>query len=184
MKVKKINASSKKTSEKIKESFVQLLNEKKELSSITVTELVKKADITRSSFYTHYDNIYDVAKDIQDETIELFLNKDIEFNSLEDVYKYIDNMIVYLKENEEYYRMILSSNDTIFYFEKIRIAFVNKINNLLVKSGNKNEYLKLDVEFFLEGLLYQIIKYFRTPNYYSIEEIGNRVKIWLNKLFF
>lgn len=48
----------KKTRNLIKKKFAELMNEKKELNKITVTELVKRAGITRSTFYTHYDDIY------------------------------------------------------------------------------------------------------------------------------
>ena len=41
--------------------LLQKMIEKNELSNMSVTELVKLADITRSTFYTHYDSIYDVA---------------------------------------------------------------------------------------------------------------------------
>ena len=63
VKVKVINSSSKKTREAIKKAFAEEIEIKKELKKVTITELVKKAGITRGTFYTHYDNIYDVAKD-------------------------------------------------------------------------------------------------------------------------
>ena len=62
MKVKNKNRSSIKTRQKIREAFAELLKEKNELSNMSVTELVKLADITRSTFYTHYDSIYDVCR--------------------------------------------------------------------------------------------------------------------------
>lgn len=71
MKVKNVNSASKKTNKRIKEAFAELLQEKKDLNNITVTELVVRADITRSSFYTHFDSIYDVAQSLQDETLEV-----------------------------------------------------------------------------------------------------------------
>ena len=85
MKVQVINASSRKTKSRIKEAFAELINEKKELSKITVTELVKKADITRSTFYTYYDDIYDLADDYQLETIELLISDDNILYSKEDI---------------------------------------------------------------------------------------------------
>ena len=63
MKVQCLNSSSIKTRNLIKKTFAELINEKKQLNKITVTELVKRAQLTRSTFYTHYDNIYEVAKD-------------------------------------------------------------------------------------------------------------------------
>lgn len=185
MKVKNINSNAKKTEDKIKNSFIKLLSEKKEINQITVTELVHDADITRSSFYTHFEGIYDVAKSIQEDTISNFLNDNIEFNSYEDVCSYIDSTIILLNKNEKMYRRLASSYEAIFFFDKIRNTFVNKMYDLLLKSGiNDINNLKLDVEFFMDGMLFQIIKYYRnTNNTYSLNELGEKVKIWLKELF-
>ena len=43
----------------------ELINRYKEIKNITVTELVKRANITRGSFYSHYDSIFDVAGEIE-----------------------------------------------------------------------------------------------------------------------
>lgn len=55
MKVKNLNASSVKTRNLIRGTFAELLYEKKNINKITVTELVQRADINRSTFYSHYD---------------------------------------------------------------------------------------------------------------------------------
>ena len=108
MKVQGLNSSSKKTRNLIKKTFAELMNEKKELSKITVTELVKRAGITRSTFYTHYDDIYEVVNDYQLETIELLVSDDIVLNSIKDIYNYFDDIFNCLKKNEEIYKMLLS----------------------------------------------------------------------------
>ena len=92
MKVQGLNSSSKKTRNLIKKAFAELINEKKELSKITVTELVKKAEITRSTFYTHYDDIYEVVNEYQLETIELLVSDDKILNSIQDIYDYFDEI--------------------------------------------------------------------------------------------
>ena len=61
MKVKVINASSKKTRNELRKAFAELIQEKKVIKKITIQELVNKAGITRATFYTHYDNIYEIA---------------------------------------------------------------------------------------------------------------------------
>ena len=66
---------------------------------VTVTDLVKTADITRGSFYTHYDNIYDVAKDILDETLNILINNINELQTLENIDKYFSEIINYFKTN-------------------------------------------------------------------------------------
>ena len=55
MKAKNLNASSVKTRNLIRDTFAELLYEKKNINKITVTELVQRADINRSTFYSHYD---------------------------------------------------------------------------------------------------------------------------------
>ena len=59
------------------QALLELL-EKKDIEFITVTEITKKAGVNRSTFYLHYDNIYDLFE----ETIE-FLDKEFAdaFNS-------------------------------------------------------------------------------------------------------
>lgn len=53
MKAKNLNASSVKTRNLIRDTFAELLYEKKNINKITVTELVQRADINRSTFYSH-----------------------------------------------------------------------------------------------------------------------------------
>ena len=100
MKVQGLNSSSKKTRKLIKKAFAELIHEKKELSKITVTELVKRADITRSTFYTHYDDIYEVVNEYQLETIELLVSDDKILNSIQDIYDYFDEIFDCLNKNE------------------------------------------------------------------------------------
>ena len=88
MKVQCLNSSSIKTRNLIKKSFAELINEKKQLSKITISELVKKANITRSTFYTHYDNIYQVAEEYQMQTIELLCNEDLILHTKQDILNY------------------------------------------------------------------------------------------------
>lgn len=47
MKAKNLNASSVKTRNLIRDTFAELLYEKKNINKITVTELVQRADINR-----------------------------------------------------------------------------------------------------------------------------------------
>ena len=50
----------------IRDAFYQLLQDKT-LEQITVTEIVKRADINRSTFYAHYEDVYDLLHRIEDE---------------------------------------------------------------------------------------------------------------------
>ncbi len=51
-----------------------LLLEKKDLEFITVTEITKKAGVNRSTFYLHYDNIYELLEETIENLNKKFIN--------------------------------------------------------------------------------------------------------------
>ena len=74
MKAKEINNSSRKTKKLIKRVFAEMLSEKRELGKISVSELCNRAEISRGTFYSHYDDIYCVAEDYENEIIDIFFS--------------------------------------------------------------------------------------------------------------
>ncbi len=183
MKVKNKNRSSIKTRQKIREAFAELLKEKNELSNMTVTELVKLADITRSTFYTHYDSIYDVAKDLQDETLELISIYDKDIRSINDLDKYIDRVIKNLKDNEDMYRTLLRSREPLLFIEKLS----NMINKRLIDFNmfvetNYSDYSDLIVTFFTYGCVNLFVRYFMGDLKCSLDDIGEFIKGMVKEL--
>ncbi|GEM_PF-3230942 len=54
----------KKTQAAIRNSFIELIKEKGDINSISIKEIVDRADISRSTFYTHYTDIIELTEDI------------------------------------------------------------------------------------------------------------------------
>lgn len=183
MKVQGLNSSSKKTRNLIKKTFAELMNEKKELSKITVTELVKRAGITRSTFYTHYDDIYDVVNDYQLETIELLVSDDKILNSIQDIYNYFDEIFDCLKENEDIYKMLLVANGSIEFLQELKKLAGAKIYYAMQNINKSNKYLELDVNFYMDGVISELIIYFRNQSDYSLDELLENSKKWFEKVF-
>ncbi len=183
MKVKGINSSSKKTRKLIKETFAELINEKKELSKITVTELVKRAEITRSTFYTHYDDLYDVSNDYQLETIESLVSNDKILYDKNDIIVYFTDIIDFLKKNEKIYKMLLSAPEPLIFLEKLKIMVSKKILFALQDFSKDNIYLDLDVSFFMNGFISELLKYFRDASSYTLEQLQENLIKWFNKIF-
>ncbi len=182
MKVQCLNSSARKTRNAIKKAFATLIHEKKELNKITVTELVKKAEITRSTFYTHYDNLDQVAQEYQLQTIELICNDDLKLSTKADIFNYFDTIFACLKENEETYQLLLTADDTIFFLEKLKTIASKKIYAAL-KTMTNDTYLVLDLSFFMNGMMMEIIQYFRGESAYSLEELLLNIKKWFSKIF-
>lgn len=58
-----------KTKALIRRSLTELLGEK-ELSDISVSELTKLSDISRGTFYLHYNNVFDLFEQTENELVE------------------------------------------------------------------------------------------------------------------
>ena len=56
--------NSTRTKKMIRTAFAELIGEKKMISNISVSELAERADIAKSTFYNHYEDIYAVADEI------------------------------------------------------------------------------------------------------------------------
>ena len=98
MKVKNLNNSSFKTKTLIKDTFAEILYEQRNIHKISVTELVRRANINRSTFYSHYDDIWQVAEDIKNETMKAFFaNKAI--NKIDDILPFFDEIYKYIKKS-------------------------------------------------------------------------------------
>ena len=181
MKVKKINKSSKRTSQVIKEAFAELLSEKKELNKVKVIDLVEKANITRSSFYTHYESIYDVAREIQEETLEILTKNTENITSMEDADRYLDELTAYLKNNEEFFSLLLSSDIPSYYTRKLEKLITEKLYDTL--SPLKIRNIELNISFFTDGTLNLIIKYFKGEINTTLEDINIFLKEEFKKTF-
>lgn len=58
-----------KTKRAIRESFLELLKEK-EVQQITVSELSRKADLGRGTFYLHYQDVFDLYEQLEKELFD------------------------------------------------------------------------------------------------------------------
>ena len=182
MKVKCLNSSSIKTRNLIKKTFAELIHEKKQLNKVTVTELVKRAELTRSTFYTHYESIYDVANDYQLQTIELLGSDDLKLNSKEDILNYFSNIIQCLKDNEETYKLLLSADESLLFLGELKNIASQKIYDAL-KDSYSDKFLELNISFFMSGVCMEFIEYFRNESKYSLDELLINMKKWFEKLF-
>mgnify|MGYP001752422534 CR=1 FL=1 len=59
----------KKTKRAIRSAFYALIREKP-LEKITVRELADKAEINKTTFYAHYETIYDLVRQLEQETVD------------------------------------------------------------------------------------------------------------------
>ena len=182
MKSKYLNHSSEKTRALIKNTFSKLLMEEKELNKITVSKLVEIADINRSTFYNHYDNIFAIAKDLEDEVLAVLIDSSKEFNSIDDIFNFFDDVISYLKDNENMYKQILTSKEPLIFLEKLNNMLQENLFLYFKKTNNKNA-TKINISFYADGVLNQALRYFKGDTTYSLDTLNVYMRKWFNMLF-
>ena len=79
--------------------------------------------------------------------------------------------------------MLLSSTETINFLEKLNKMASRKILYALQNNLSQNKYLELDVYFFMDGVMAELIKYFREQSDYSLDELNTNFKKWFDKIF-
>lgn len=168
MRVRDLNKSSINTKAQIKSAFVELMHEKKMINSVSVSELVQRIGINRTTFYTHYPDLYSVAKDIAEEVSTAALEMEIE--TKEDVPKYIETMFNNLYKNRNMYHLLLSSRESMYYLDKIRKEVCQKLLKVYEKYTD-DQMVRFKLEVFTDGLEEQLVKYFKGKSDYDYDEL-------------
>ena len=182
MKVQNLNNSSFKTRKLIRDTFVQMLSEKKEINKITVSALTERANISRATFYAHYDDIYGVVQDFEEELINAFFTN-AKLYATDDYEKFFDAIFSFMKENDENYKMICRSNDFIFSAERLAVLAINKLLELVEndKRIKNRDYIELDIRIFLKGSFLEYVKYCRGQSEYSLDDLYRFAKEWYRR---
>lgn len=156
-----------------------MLSEKKELVKISVSELCQRADISRGAFYSHYDDIYGVAEDYENEMIDTFFNNTRLLES-QDIMHFIDSIFEFIRQNNENYRLLCKSNDFLFAAKKLAAIASGKLLELSHNDSRIKDltHIELDLQIFLEGLFCEYVKYCRGYSTTTLDDLYEYTKYW------
>lgn len=120
--------SSLRSKKMITDALVELLDEKP-LDKITVTDIVKKADINRGTFYAHYDNVSDVVTSIFENAYEIIKGsiKDLHDNADLDMGIMLKELQSVMESDFEFYKKIFSSDINMKVYEQISDVLISYI---------------------------------------------------------
>ncbi|MDR0320947.1 MAG: TetR/AcrR family transcriptional regulator C-terminal domain-containing protein [Treponema sp.] len=105
----------------LRNSLTELMKEKSILR-ISIKDICELADISRSTFYAHYKDQYDLLQHIQEETIaniEKLLEKYNEDDSKSGIIGMLEELLRYIADNGESIQVLLSENGDINFQKKI-----------------------------------------------------------------
>jgi AcrR family transcriptional regulator len=105
----------------LRNSLTELMKEKSILG-ITIKDICELADVSRSTFYAHYKDQYDLLQQIQEETIasiEKLLEKYDDDDSKNGIILMLEELLRYIADNGESIQVLLSENGDINFQKKI-----------------------------------------------------------------
>ena len=150
------------TAGKMRRAFLTLLDSK-EFADISIMDICQKAGVNRSTFYSHYDNTYDLLKETFDSLIADFINEcdfdnpvdlsDMRKLSKDDLNfatpKYLLPYLTYIQKHKKLYRI---------YTENAHVFETSKMDDLMIENLFVPIYAKHGVTD--KKLIYYMQKYF------------------------
>lgn len=173
-KIKRIDLRIVKTKENIKRAFQELIKEKS-FSKITVTNIIEKSKINRSTFYKHYEDKYKLRESLINETLDDFNNNidlslfKIGDNSLNEHYnfnkdKVINNFNYFLKNREWYLNM------EAYVYDDMQKVLEEKLKEC-VNNDEINSKYELFIRMVASSSMKNIQWWYDYKNQISVEEI-------------
>ncbi len=165
------NKRRKNSQEKIKKVFIELI-QLKDINEISITDICKKSNINRSTFYANYIDIYDLVDKIRKEMFEDLLSLyQEEVIEKKHSYNYL-KMFIHIKDNKLYYKTLFKLNldfSNYYYDKEIE-------NKEALKYYTDTKYLQYHKAFFTAGLVAIIKMWLENDCKESPEEINEILK--------
>ena len=164
------------TKKMIRKAFMELLEEKNDIEHISVVELTERADLSKSTFYYHYEDIFAVAEEIESELFDKFLEVlgQIKKEQPMAYEAHMKAVIAFLKEHEDMYRRVIVSSYSHLFVDKLKSVLTKKTLESSQNASfahNANVWY-VRVRFLTNAFVDTISDYFKGMLSVSLEEVG------------
>lgn len=163
----------------IRDAYTQLLKEK-DLSKITVTDIIKHADLNRATFYAHYPDVRGVTEEIENEIIAKMLDVLEEFrytNFFRNPAPLLLKLSRYLEEDVDFYRTLIRANGSEIFMEKLKKMFTDyMVNDSDIPDDMRHsKMIRLRICYFAGGIVNLYKQWFRGDLDCTLNDIAMEV---------
>lgn len=174
------------TKNNIRKAFAELLKENKVVEKITVKDLIERADISKSTFYLHYRDIYDIIEEMENEVLDVIeeaLNKAYLDNSTSFM-PYLNLIFELLKNNEEQYRLIMTAKYPVLFMDKLKKMIYSKVieDKALTALSKNPDIKKAEVNMMINGILHLVLDYMRDKIDLTLDQIFETINALLIRI--
>lgn len=156
----------KRTYKLLSNALLQLLRSKS-FEEIKVTDICNLAMIHRTTFYTHFEDKYELLKySVRQTQIELTKNTTSNYNT-KDLTSYYINMITtflkYLKKNHTLYADILSHNHNNVIMDILYETLYKDVKSKLKEDSKSYNKIPINIiiDYYFNAIFYTILNWFK-----------------------
>lgn len=173
------------TAKKMDKALISLLEEKS-FEYITISEICKKANVNRSTFYLHYENMVDLLNETARFLLDGFMayfdderksiSKKLMESTLDELNfiseQYLHPYLSYIKENRRVFSTVLLHADSFGFNEIFQRLYENVFNPILERFNYPITDRKYAMMFYLNGITAVVTEWLKDGCKKSIQEVS------------
>lgn len=174
---------------KLQQALILLLDEE-QFSCITVSKICKNAGVHRSTFYTYYDNQFDLLEDAYDYLTQLFKTEFEHYQAEYDLSQeknlisnaYLLPYLTFVKDHQKIYKIYFEHQNDFHHKERfdslVFHIFTPRYQAHGITDSKRITYMS---SFFMAGILQVIWGWLRNDCAEPIEEIADIIQTCIPK---
>ncbi|MCD8364320.1 MAG: TetR/AcrR family transcriptional regulator [Clostridiales bacterium] len=176
---KKPDRRIKKTRKSLYDAFYNLLK-RKDYSDITVRELTEEADLTRKTFYLHYNTLNDLLREFLSAQYDRLQGMLGEVNMFSEEFSYPDfftHLTELLGERRELVQKLMNDNNARYILQQVMETNERKtLEHLKDRFDLKPEVLRIYFCYYTRGITGSFMEWFANPDSLPLEEFCNTIR--------
>ena len=147
---------------------------------ITISEITRRANIDRKTFYLHYTSTEDIIREFSENKVDELIKRVVaegfpEEQYVERVFAVFNEMIC---ENMDVLRMLSGSGAYEYFFARIKGLLVQR----LLEAAEKKEgftpvQIRVVAEYFISGIVSAYVRWIKEEMPCSIEELADYISM-------
>ena len=168
-----------KTKYAIQKAYFTLLKENSD-KKITISEITRRANIDRKTFYLHYTSTEDIIREFSKNKVDELIKRVVAEGFPEELYvkrvfSVFNEMIC---ENMDVLRMLSGSGAYEYFFAQIKGLLVQRLLDAAEKKeGFTPVQIRVVAEYFISGIVSAYVRWIREEMPCSIEELADYISM-------
>ncbi|WP_026882170.1 TetR/AcrR family transcriptional regulator [Clostridium akagii] len=159
---------------------LMILMEQKNFNEISITELAKKAGVSRMAFYRNYNKMEDIITNYLDEFLENYAKRILGSEKI-DNYESVRIYFAYFRKQDKLINNLNNSNLNYLILERCTGFFHVLFQNSVCKKSHFPERDRYTIEFLVGGLYKVLIEWANSGMKESDEEMSKIICDLMNE---